>query len=34
VDNIRQRLQSLTQDPWEGFFELKQQLPKFVKGNL
>jgi bifunctional non-homologous end joining protein LigD len=33
VDNIRQRLQGLAHDPWESFFELKQQLPKFVKGD-
>lgn len=34
VDNVRQRLLRLARDPWEGFFELKQQLPKFVKTKL
>ena len=27
VGNIRQRLESLKDDPWAGFFELKQRLP-------
>ena len=31
VANVPQRLKSLTADPWAGFFDVKQQLPKFVE---
>jgi bifunctional non-homologous end joining protein LigD len=34
VDNVRQRLKTLKRDPWQGFFDVKQQLPKFVEGKL
>ena len=34
VDNLRQRLSSRKHDPWEGFFEVKQQLPKLTEGQL
>ena len=34
VDNVRRRLSSLKHDPWEGFFEVKQLLPKLVNGQL
>ena len=34
VDNVPQRLAGLPHDPWEGFFEIKQQLPKFAQGDL
>jgi bifunctional non-homologous end joining protein LigD len=28
VRNVRHRLDALTRDPWEGFFDLKQSLPR------
>jgi bifunctional non-homologous end joining protein LigD len=31
VENVPQRLASLKRDPWEGFFEVKQSLPKLSK---
>jgi bifunctional non-homologous end joining protein LigD len=34
LDNVRERLASLKRDPWAGFFEIKQQLPKFAEGKL
>jgi bifunctional non-homologous end joining protein LigD len=31
VDNVLTRLKSQASDPWQGFFAVKQQLPKFVE---
>jgi bifunctional non-homologous end joining protein LigD len=28
IDNVRQRLDHLSRDPWAGFFKLRQRLPK------
>ena len=28
VGNLRNRLQFLQQDPWDGFFKLRQRIPK------
>ena len=28
VGNLRNRLEFLDRDPWDGFFKLKQRLPK------
>jgi bifunctional non-homologous end joining protein LigD len=28
VDNLRQRLEFLERDPWQGFFKLRQRIPK------
>jgi len=28
VDNLRQRLAFLKRDPWQGFFEMRQRLPR------
>lgn len=32
VDNLRQRLEFLQTDPWEGFFRLRQRLPRPTRG--
>ena len=32
VENLPRRLQALQQDPWEGFWEVKQGLPKLGRG--
>ncbi|HEX5105176.1 MAG TPA: DNA ligase D [Pirellulaceae bacterium] len=31
VENLPKRLNSLASDPWDGFFDLKQPLPKFTE---
>jgi bifunctional non-homologous end joining protein LigD len=32
IDNLRQRLDFLAADPWDGFFDLRQILPKSGPG--
>lgn len=34
LDNIRERMQSLQKDPWEGFFEIRQAVTKKVMDKI